>query len=406
MSTSHLLLAFAFPALALSHSVAKPPAHSAVERNFTRANLYENWPTYDELPLNASYPTKAAWGVWGANDELGALNHITNETIISAASEIQLGLAIPLNLELDMPGPPPNPNRKPLQHIFQPGDGYTDDVVVMNTQVSTQFDGLRHFPYSVNNSVDTYQWYNDLIADYNDVIGSAPTTVLGVQASAQKGIAVRGVLFDWAGWKDSKNETFDAFTATSISTEELDEVAKWQGMPDDWSKPGDMLIIRTGWNRQYKTLNKTEEILLPQGNGNSIGMEASDESLRWLWEKKLSLVGADNPAFESVSTWTVLLPSLFPFRIADGTGSFQPHNTRRGTFSAPGFPGWMGAEHRRVPRAGRSCSSSSQTRPLVFLRHHSDAQHCVWHRVTTQRIGNSVKTGNLDSSRVSCLHML
>ncbi|KFA54522.1 hypothetical protein S40293_08937 [Stachybotrys chartarum IBT 40293] len=300
MTPSRLLLACVFPGLALSHSYAKSPGGHAVQRHFSRENLYENWPTYDELPLNASYPTKAAWGVWGADDELGALNHITNETIISAAAEIQLGLAVPLNLQLDMPGPPPNPNRKPLQHIFQPGDGYTDDVVVMNTQVSTQFDGLRHFPYSINNSIDTYQWYNDLIADYNEVIGSSPTTVLGVQESAKKGIAVRGVLLDWAGWKDSKNETFDAFTATAISTKELDEVAMWQGMPDEWAKPGDMLVIRTGWNRQYKTLNKTEQTLLPLGNGNCIGMEASDESLRWLWEKKLSLVGADNPAFESV----------------------------------------------------------------------------------------------------------
>jgi hypothetical protein len=29
-------------------------------------------------------------------------------------------------------------------------------------------------------------------------------------------------------------------------------------------------------------------------------MLASDESLAWLWEKKLAFVGADNPAFESL----------------------------------------------------------------------------------------------------------
>jgi hypothetical protein len=28
-------------------------------------------------------------------------------------------------------------------------------------------------------------------------------------------------------------------------------------------------------------------------------VNASDDSLAWLWEKKLALVGADNPAFES-----------------------------------------------------------------------------------------------------------
>ena len=91
------------------------------------------------------FPTKAAWGVWGADDEYGALNHITNTTRLAAASEIKEGIAIPLNLQLDTPDPPPNPARKPLQHLFQPGDGYTDDVLVMNTQVSTQFEAFAIF---------------------------------------------------------------------------------------------------------------------------------------------------------------------------------------------------------------------------------------------------------------------
>lgn len=134
-----------------------------VSRKFDKQNIYENWPSYDQLPLDPSYPTKAAWGVWGADDVQGALNHITNETILAAASEIKLGLAINLNLDLNEFITPINTARKPLNHLFQPGDSYTDDVVVLNTQVSTQYDGLRHFPYSTNGNTTTYQWYNDLI---------------------------------------------------------------------------------------------------------------------------------------------------------------------------------------------------------------------------------------------------
>ena len=48
--------------------------------------------------------------------------------------------------------------------------------------------------------------------------------------AAQKGIAGRGVLLDWAGWKESKNETFDAFTPFNITVSELDAVASWQGL--------------------------------------------------------------------------------------------------------------------------------------------------------------------------------
>ncbi|KAI0974247.1 hypothetical protein F4678DRAFT_421958 [Xylaria arbuscula] len=300
MKTAGLILSSLVVASAAYPSIKA--SDKRVERRFDRnVDLYANWPSYDQLPLNSSYPTKAAWGVWGADDELGALNHITNDTILAASQTIQDGRAFPLNLRLDIPDPPANSARKPLNHLFLPQDGYTDDVLVMNTQVSTQFDGLRHYPYSTNNSVFTYQWYNDLIANYEDVIGPHPTEVLGMQVPAEKGIAVRAVLFDYAGWMDVTNQTFDAFAEHKVTPDELDEVAAWQKMPADWSKPGDMLIIRTGWVRQYNTLNATERALLAVESWPYVGMEASDRSLRWLWEKKLALVGSDNPAFESSS---------------------------------------------------------------------------------------------------------
>ncbi|KAH7018104.1 uncharacterized protein B0I36DRAFT_354417 [Microdochium trichocladiopsis] len=296
MIVNGLILAISGTVLAAVVPINKVP----VARAFDRSNaLYANWPSYDELPLDKSYPSKAAWGVWGADDELGALNHITNETILAAAAEVKLGQAIPLNLRLGLPDPPANPSRKPLLHLFQPGPGYSDDVITLNTQISTQYDGLRHFPYSTNNSIDTYQWYNNLIADYNDVIGPAPSEVLGIQVAAEKGIALRGILLDWARWMDSQDAPFDAFSARSITVRELDAVAAWQGLCGNWSRPGDFLVIRTGWVRQYQTLNQTGRALLPIGDGFSVGMESSEDSLRWLWDKKLSLVGADNPAFES-----------------------------------------------------------------------------------------------------------
>ncbi|OIW22553.1 hypothetical protein CONLIGDRAFT_587037 [Coniochaeta ligniaria NRRL 30616] len=296
---SSLLASFGILQLCLASS--KNCSGSRPSRDFDRdTDLYANWPSYDQLPLDPCYPTKAAWGVWGADDEYGALNHITNSTVLAASFEIKLGLAIPLNLQLDGTDPPPNPARKPLQHSFQPGDGYVDDVVVMNTQVSTQYDGLRHFPYSTNSSIETYQWYNDLISSFDDVIGPAPTTTLGIQLAAGKGIAVRGVLLDFAGWMDAKNESFDAFGSRPITAKELDEIAAWQGLPTDWSRPGDMLLIRTGWVRKYSGLNRTEQVLLPLGAGFSAGMQANSASAKWLWEKKLALVGADNPAFESL----------------------------------------------------------------------------------------------------------
>lgn len=271
-----------------------------LSRKYAPPSPYADWPTYDELPLDSSSPTKAAWGVWGADDSLGALNHITAATILSAAqSEIRTGLAINLNLELDIPDPPVNPTRTSLSHLFQPEDGYTDDVLIMNTQISTQYDGLRHFVYSEEGATSIYRYYNDLIPSYEDVIGPNPTTILGIQEAAQKGIAGRGILLDYARWMDSQGATIDVFSSQTITAAELDAVADFQGLSGKWAQPGDILLIRTGWVRQYNTLSKADQQALPYGPGNWIGVLANDDTARWVWEKKLALVGGDNPAFES-----------------------------------------------------------------------------------------------------------
>lgn len=47
------------------HSFQK--AEVLVSRQFDPSNVYANWPSYDQLPLDPSYPTKAAWGVWACS---------------------------------------------------------------------------------------------------------------------------------------------------------------------------------------------------------------------------------------------------------------------------------------------------------------------------------------------------
>lgn len=53
--------------------------------------------------------------------------------------------------------------------------------------------------------------------------------------------------------------------------------------------------------KAYRDLAAYEQETMPWNPElGSVGMDASDDSLAWLWEKKLALVGADNPAFESL----------------------------------------------------------------------------------------------------------
>ncbi|PMD39643.1 hypothetical protein L207DRAFT_566574 [Hyaloscypha variabilis F] len=281
------------PLLATSHPhspLTKP--RILTSRDFDAGDPYANWPSYDQLPLDPSYPTKAAWGVWGADDVQGALNHITNAMILAAGDEIKLGRAINLNMDLNAFITPINPNRKPLNHLFQPGSGYTDDVVVLNTKSARSMMGFDILSASFSpNETKTNcssRWYNNLIENFDQVVGPTPTEVLGIQQAAKKGIAGRGVLLDFAGWAESVNISYSAFTGFGINSTHLDAVATWQGLPTNWSKPGDILLIRTGWTKQYLNLTAYDQEILPwDPELGSMGMNASDDSLAWLWEKKL-----------------------------------------------------------------------------------------------------------------------
>ncbi|RWD97210.1 MAG: cyclase family protein, partial [Mesorhizobium sp.] len=59
-------------------------------------------------------PEGANWGLFGADDEVGRLNLITDDIRLKAAAEIRTGRAFCLSLPLDLPGGTAlNPNRKP-----------------------------------------------------------------------------------------------------------------------------------------------------------------------------------------------------------------------------------------------------------------------------------------------------
>ncbi|KAJ6463163.1 hypothetical protein C8R47DRAFT_1157802 [Mycena vitilis] len=290
-------------AAVLTDAVPVPHPLPILSRALNASDPYANWPTYDQLPLDPSFPTKAAWGVWGNTDQLGALNHITNATILAAKSEIQTGRVFNLNLLLSMPDPPLNPLRPPPIHTIEPQMGYQDDVLTLNTQVSTQYDGLRHFPYSdATMNQSSYQFYNQLITfDDITVPGASPpaSSVSVFRSYSRKGVAGRAVL----------NETFDALAAIDITATQLDAVAAWQGMdPATFVKPGDFLVLRTGFTKAVRgALAARPGRATVRRRPNVAGIEASDATLRWLWEKKISLIGSDNPTVERAPLNTTIL---------------------------------------------------------------------------------------------------
>lgn len=49
-------------------------------------------PAYEDLPLQKGDPHHSAWGLYGPDDELGTLNRLTDDRVLTAAKgEIKTG---------------------------------------------------------------------------------------------------------------------------------------------------------------------------------------------------------------------------------------------------------------------------------------------------------------------------
>lgn len=95
-------------------------------------------PSFDDLPYRKGDPPFSAWGLYGENDQLGALNLLTPETTLAAAKdEIQTGIRLSLDPQVNSLLQPTH-GRQGLKHtIFRRGENRPvhDDILEFNTQV-------------------------------------------------------------------------------------------------------------------------------------------------------------------------------------------------------------------------------------------------------------------------------
>src|SRR3954447_5308343 len=99
------------------------------------------------------------WGRWGADDEIGTLNLITDDGVRRGAAAVRSGQRVSLSMPYTREGPQSGavPNRfnvlRSMIAIQEPqvGDpeGFcaNDDMVVMPLQVATHWDSLAHVSY-------------------------------------------------------------------------------------------------------------------------------------------------------------------------------------------------------------------------------------------------------------------
>ncbi|RBA20535.1 hypothetical protein FPRO05_07982 [Fusarium proliferatum] len=246
-------------------------------------------PTFDELPLDKNGPPGNAWGLWGSDDQLGRLNLLTPETVRAAASEIREGMRISLDWPLDKLSHPPF-GRQALEHRILNKAPMTmnDDVITLNTQSSTQWDGFRHYGYQ-----RTGQFYMGHKQE-EFVPGSQH---LGIDAYANNGgIIGRGVLIDWYSWSQRNNISLSPFQTNAVEMSHIRAIIAEENIE---FCQGDILFIRVGFTAHYNALSPEAQENFPYRQpGGLLGLEATKESLRWLWDSGFSAIASDAAGFE------------------------------------------------------------------------------------------------------------
>lgn len=262
-------------------------------------------PRFHDLPLREGDPPFSAWGLYGLDDSLGTLNLLTPQVIVEAAKEIQSGIRIGLDLPLSFLARPPH-SRLPLTHkVVRRGARIChDDEIIMNTQISTQWDGFRHYGYQkerlfyngvrpdeISGPIDPNKSEHE--AGYQ---GPSITDRLGIHAWCERGIAGRGVLLDYYRWSQMQGIEYYELGDHTISVDELEACAKAQNVT---FRLGDILLVRGGWTARYNQLSEQEKIAHSQEEPTRhVGVETSIKTARWLWDTGFSACAGDAPGWE------------------------------------------------------------------------------------------------------------
>jgi kynurenine formamidase len=237
------------------------------------------WPP----PADAQQPP-CKKSAFGANDEIGNLNHVTPEKTLAATKLVTRGKAYRLGIETnkDTPAYPP---RTFSVTILQPGqvDGttlgptkttYNDDIITGWVGVGSQLDGLGHI------GIDNVHYNCFKAAEFAQADGLKKLGIEKVPA-----IATRGIVLDMAGLLGSD----PVKEGTPFNRKEIEAAMKRQGVKA--IEKGDVVLFYTGWTKLIGKDNK-------RYNAGEPGLGA--EGARYLASLGVAMVGADTWGLEVV----------------------------------------------------------------------------------------------------------
>jgi len=232
------------------------------------------------------------WGRWGEDDEVGALNFLTNVDVLKAVRAVRQGKAFTLQARLCDPAGDPMSRVRPQPmrfsvidrsdylvgkgREFAGGLQVTDDYISMYLHGTTHCDALGH------------AWCGETIYNGKDAASTIGRLEhASVLALAERGIVARGVLLDVARHRGKR--VLD--DGEGVTHEDLMACAEAQGVE---IRKRDVLLIRAGIvGRLYE-----EGPLAFYDDFREAGLVYSPELVHWFHEMEIPSIVADTTAAE------------------------------------------------------------------------------------------------------------
>lgn len=272
-------------------------------------------------------PPGSNWGDFGDEDQAGRLNLITREKILQGVAEVREGLSFNLSLPLDVPGGNVlNPRRhppvlRPTLRNGQPNMNYalsmddpahtdvvSDDLVILHTQYSTQWDSLAHVGSLFDTNGDGVKesvYYNGYRADTHihsadeasdaGVFNHGPITqrstsgaqALGIEKMSERCVQGRAVMIDLRAHLGDARVLVDYAILSGILTADAIHI-----------EPGDMVCLHTGFADKLLGMNRHPDAKILADCGAVL--DGRDGALLdWITRSGLSVLVADNYAVEA-----------------------------------------------------------------------------------------------------------
>ncbi|MFJ8931515.1 cyclase family protein [Streptomyces sp. NPDC102364] len=275
-------------------------------------------------------PDHSTWGDFGPDDVLGRLNLIGPDQVRKGLAEVHDGITYCLSLPLDRPGGTVlSPNRFPPvvrptlrsgavnfncdMSVAHPGatDVVNDDLVVLHTQYSTQWDAFGHVGArfdadgdgtpepvyyngwragtDVTGPADPGRAGGGSLADLEGMAdGTASTSDAGpvdISHMARHGVQGRAVLIDL--------EAHFGTARTTIGYEQLTSVMDADRISVE---AGDILLLHTGYARRLVDGGPPPS----DADNGCAALDGADPRLhQWIRDSGIAAIAADNHAVEA-----------------------------------------------------------------------------------------------------------